>query len=686
MGKAPKLRRARLVRADPVGLDTGSLDPMSALGAAAADLAGDLVADDNVSMETSADAEEVRVPLFAKFSAAIPSDREWACSAAGQLALDPATLPRLLAGNIVDLLVQRLHDSDERVILAAAGALRNIALEGGDDLCRTLVSVARLHDISSTLLARTLSLLSTGAPTDDNFRRLLALAEQLLVFLWTLVECSSAAVDDLTSGSLFFPLLPALVASCASAFSDATTAPPAAVVALASAAGQLLLALSEDNAVLEQRIATEQPTLGASLVQMIANSASTSGSLLCVRVLFGGVVYNLHRACTASIGSPAAPLALPVFAQALVISSSNISEGLVSAASTASTTAPTAARDADLSRRLIDARATLQAQQIALEVLCNIIANGAPAADDDGEEDDDGWVDDEDDKAMADGKPAPHADEADALCFAALSSGPLPQLIVCHVDGLSVAAKSALAAWKASANAATRIATFIEGVLVVDYEKHLRVLAAVGNLCAARFNPSEIAPFDDLWPRVARLVTFPNPERPLDLPISEAAVSVLFSIMRLVDQQERPPQVAGSVSAEDVKALFAFAGASGVSTDATAAVLGTMGLLGKHAHSPPVALAIGSELCLPLRNRSSVAVMSECLNAIFDLFGEAEYNDVYVQLGLQQLLSECFTLFTQALPASKKTLTKAVYNRADEALLNLGRFIEYKQSELAAHN
>jgi hypothetical protein len=79
--------------------------------------------------------------LEAKFGAQLssenPSDRLWAASAISHIlgAADAGTRRALQSKNIVGLLLERLQDKELEVQVEATGALRNLAIEGGFEVC-----------------------------------------------------------------------------------------------------------------------------------------------------------------------------------------------------------------------------------------------------------------------------------------------------------------------------------------------------------------------------------------------------------------------------------------------------------------------------------------------------------------------------------------------------------------------
>jgi len=64
------------------------------------------------------------------------ADRTWACAAICNLISGDAATRRLFQGkNVVGELIERLSDSVDEVVVEASGALRNLAIDGGHELC-----------------------------------------------------------------------------------------------------------------------------------------------------------------------------------------------------------------------------------------------------------------------------------------------------------------------------------------------------------------------------------------------------------------------------------------------------------------------------------------------------------------------------------------------------------------------
>ena len=75
------------------------------------------------------------------------------------------------------------------------------------------------------------------------------------------------------------------------------------------------------------------------------------------------------------------------------------------------------------------------------------------------------------------------------------------------------------------------------------------------------------------------------------------------------------------------------------------------------------------------------AVVAAALNAIFDVFSEADKNAVLVAAGALAVLKQAYTPLKASLPRLKSQLGRDEYAHVSEAVLNMRRFIVYKANE-----
>ena len=117
-------------------------------------------------------------------------EREWACSALANFALEAESLQILMQNNVIKKLSERLIDSDPMVQVGAAGALRNLAVEGGEAIREEMLK----KDILTPLLhlfpeaVNRLKTVNSDHSAENLEKRgvISNFLEQILVILWCL--------------------------------------------------------------------------------------------------------------------------------------------------------------------------------------------------------------------------------------------------------------------------------------------------------------------------------------------------------------------------------------------------------------------------------------------------------------------------------------------------------------------
>lgn len=109
--------------------------------------------------------------------------------------------------NVVGALIERLSDSVDEVVVEASGALRNLAIDGGHELCSEMFNkglmthlVVLVGKISSTIDA----VIAGPAKelSDEELQRrkhLLNLSENVIALIWSLAEASHKTLDAVNS-------------------------------------------------------------------------------------------------------------------------------------------------------------------------------------------------------------------------------------------------------------------------------------------------------------------------------------------------------------------------------------------------------------------------------------------------------------------------------------------------------
>ncbi|VDB84234.1 unnamed protein product [Peniophora sp. CBMAI 1063] len=189
---------------------------------------------------TSAKTEAI-LPILQKMGSADAAERQWACVAVSNLIYNDPSTRRLLQGkNVVGALITRLSDPEEEVVVEAAGALRNLCIDGGYDICAEMYNKNILAPLS-TFIPKISNMLSqyleSPKAAPENAQMLVyAFADNVVTILWCLSETSNKALNAVNQ----LDLVPFLAS-----FLAARDKLPLSTV---TSAAQCLYVLTDDNA------------------------------------------------------------------------------------------------------------------------------------------------------------------------------------------------------------------------------------------------------------------------------------------------------------------------------------------------------------------------------------------------------------------------------------------------------
>ncbi|KAJ7743939.1 armadillo-type protein [Mycena maculata] len=189
--------------------------------------------------ETSSKAEAI-LPIIQKMEGTDAAERKWACVAVSNLIQNDPSTRRLLQGkNIVGALITRLTDSEEEVVIEAVGALRNLCIDGGYDICAEMYNKSVLVPLRTFVpkISATLSQYLDGPKNaPENAQKLVCeFADNVITILWCLSETSNKALTAINEMKLI-PFLMSFLAA-----PEKIPLPPI------TAAAQCLYVLTDDN-------------------------------------------------------------------------------------------------------------------------------------------------------------------------------------------------------------------------------------------------------------------------------------------------------------------------------------------------------------------------------------------------------------------------------------------------------
>jgi hypothetical protein len=165
------------------------------------------------------DKEKQLLPVLQKLKAPEAADRTWACAAIGNLISEDAAMRRLFQGrNVVGALIERLSDDVDDVVVEASGTLRNLAIDGGHEICGEMFNKGIMPHLTALMgkISGTLDNVLAGPakelPEAEIERRghLLALTENVIVLIWSLAEASWKTLEAVNAARCEGLLLKAL--------------------------------------------------------------------------------------------------------------------------------------------------------------------------------------------------------------------------------------------------------------------------------------------------------------------------------------------------------------------------------------------------------------------------------------------------------------------------------------------
>lgn len=288
------------------------------------------------SAASSSPKNEAVLPIIQKLENPDASERKWACVAVSNLIQNDPSTRRLLQGkNVVGALITRLSDSEEEVWIEAAGALRNLCIDGGYDICAEMYNkniLAPLKAFVPKISTALSQFLESPKTAPENAQKVVyEFTENVNTILWCLSETSNKALNAINQINLV-PFLMSFLAARAKL-----------PIATVTAAAQCLYVLTDDNqpAIDELRSNAAYSTC---LLEIVHDKGNVTGKdkevfgdrMTTLKVLSSGILSNVspfpppNAALGVDVGKEIVlPLLQPVVAAVSLTESSALAESLV---------------------------------------------------------------------------------------------------------------------------------------------------------------------------------------------------------------------------------------------------------------------------------------------------------------------------------------------------------------------
>ncbi|MBN3280367.1 HEAT3 protein, partial [Polyodon spathula] len=572
--------------------------------------------------------------LLVQLQSPSPDIREFACASISRLVQQTQVIPSFLQRDVVRCLGPMLLDKSFAVRETAAGALRNLSVCGGFEVCEDMVKQDVMTPLVALLKECSAGFLSNSVPLpkskDEQKNYTEDVANEAINLLWNVCESSSRAVSVFSKEGLLDVVMSCLERHCEN-------------VELAVSAAYCLQTVTEDNPELLCRLT---PSSLQVLESVMMSSQSTMEHLL-LRTLAAGCVWNLKSALPSSSQAGTLSAVMRILSHTLEVDagqailelkeqesrrreegverevqpcSDRPGEGDGMEEGNAERGKPNSSADNDISdllppknEEVKQAMALLSAQQTSLEIIVNMCCSDDPS--------DDEWEelsssDESDMCAESSLCESSGAQVLSPLCLsaeihAALISFLLPEKVLKKTEFPSSAALDTCMkcpAWKSLVKKMQRV--------------QCRALFCLHNMLSVMEGEAlgGVVALQALAEHLSQLV-FSQPEIPKEDEFLEAVTSALRSLLQIMASRNIPQ----CMSPQQLIGLCeAAAQCSHTSVRVNAiAILGITGsTLAKQHHTAGKLQMIGSFLLQVATKDPSLVGTGEALDAIFDVFAD----------------------------------------------------------------
>ncbi|WAR11769.1 HEAT3-like protein [Mya arenaria] len=283
-------------------------------------------------------------------------NRESACTSIASFVSHPGTAQALLKLNVVKILAPLVLDGSWDIRHRALGALRNLSVDGGEEVCREMID----KDVLTPVLALVKQFPVAGQFTEKYTERMFGMVceaySHAFYLLLYLCEGSSVAVSQVSRDKLE-PVV------CTILDSEHTT------MELKVAVGEFLHTVTEDNSDMRT------PDLSSCVLRVMSHPVDTSLHLF-LRVLASGILVNLEGS---QLTSARADLVVPIVTNvaevlAVDVAAMLVPDGTVQSEADEKQEESTSDNEAGnkLKKKGEDVENILKAQKTALEIATNL--------------------------------------------------------------------------------------------------------------------------------------------------------------------------------------------------------------------------------------------------------------------------------------------------------------------------
>lgn len=604
--------------------------------------------------------------LVEKLNSTNEDERECGCTGIAGLVSQPEAITCLLQQNVVRILAPLILDPSVQVRHRALGALRNLSVDGGLDVCEEMVHKDVLTPLVAFFRQYPLGWVpeKVEKPTKKQKDLNTEAFTEATHLLWNLCEATQTAVDVFNKEGLATLLTPCLQHTVYG-------------LPLSIAVGQCLHTVSEDNPRFTLTAGDDQ-TASQQLLHLMEQTSESAGHIL-LKTLATGILVNVKSSeLTTAPGNLVAHILTSV-SQVLDV---NALEDFTSSISgqtqivsiedeqkdETSVGSPSSEEKSTVKNKLQDIEYFISAQMIALEIAANLCCSEDSWEDVDSSESDDQNAEvDMEEETMDDNN------LFSPLCVSSEIQG---AILSNEIFGkvLKKAEPCVLAEGTTSLSDQQQN-------LVKKFEKlEVHALLCINNLVSS-MELEALGGLDNLhsvWQGLVQLTATKHDGDRSDL--LEAITSAMRAVIQKLAEHESPKLL--EVTEQDLHFLYEM-GQQGNSPDIRVNAVRIVATFGAHfaknKKPHPMLVNLGVFLLEVACRDTELWVVAEALDSIFDVFGEDHLNNILSEIRLLDRLRQLLPMLKSKMKTNRKDLGEHL-PVISTAKTNLIRFIKYKSS------
>ncbi|KAK3603405.1 hypothetical protein CHS0354_009384 [Potamilus streckersoni] len=586
--------------------------------------------------------ECIPVSLLEKLQSPSESERECGCTTIAGVVSQPGAIQVLMKQNIVKILAPLMLDPHLPVRLQAAGALRNLSVDGGPEICEEMVK----KDVLTPLVTLIQQYHGGMIPSDMNQTNGIEIEDQKKILtesvhlLLNLCESSELAVSTFNKDGLVTVLAQYIHMSSQG-------------MELPLAVAQCLHIVTEDNAELG-RVCREMQ-LQSSLETLLCQPVESPQAVL-LHAYVTGILVN-------------------IMCNQINLASSEVITAVVKSVSEVLSTEPLRiiqcliSQSNEVRKQIQDAENIVAAQQVCLEIITNLCCS-----------EDDGWEDMNSESGSSDEEANVSMDTEENQDLVVPFH--VPKEVHSAFVNFKIVDKVLQTAEPLSLEYVQATNTMPGGTKLVRRfeELHIRGMLCMNNLVSSldveTLGGSER--ICTMWQGLLQVARSQHSIETKD--ILESVTSAMRAVVQKLAEAKSTKFSEGNET--DLQLLYEmaqFCQWSEVRVNAIRIVCTIGCLLAKNTEPHPLLKDIGLFLIGVVCKDCDLLVTAEALDSIFDVFCEDHLDPIVREINLVDRLKQVVPAFKSKINGNKKNLGEH-YPIISTAKTNLVRFIRYKSS------